>query len=340
MSRVQNPRAECGRVVSRVRASAPPRSCRAALILSVCVAVLAPATLAAEELPPRFREAVAAFLAGNFKECQIAFSGAAAEAPRAGLAARAAYGAACCAAVRNDIDGGYEALGLALENGFHDLERALVDPRLETLRADARWFRFVALTGERQQAHQKMLDPDLLRLYLEHQEERGGLAGAGSGAKPAAGATANAFLEHAAARRQQAWVLVEKGRAKRADDAFHAASLLVESDRPAEVERAAALARQALASDPDLLVARPLVATAVDRGRMFAGKPQQFGTQLIEEDGIWKVYDVDPTVTDSERAEWGLPPLAEAQARVAELNRSPGAPQAPVPKPSAPRPRS
>lgn len=305
---------------------------RGAFLLSACVALLAPATLGAEELPPRFRQAVAGFLAGDYKECQITFGQAAAEAPRAGLAARAAYGAACCAALRNDLDGGYEALGLALANGFADLERALVDPRLERLRGDGRWFRFVTLTEERQQAHQKTLDPDLLRLYLEHKGERGALADAGSDA------ARSVFIEHAVARRREAWSLVEQGRTKKADDAFHAASLLVESDRPAEVERAAALARQALAGDPDLLDARPLVAIAVDRARMLAGQPQKFGTQLVEVAGRWKVYDVDPAVTDAERAEWGLPPLAEAQARAAELNRQPPVPPAPPSSPAPPTP--
>jgi len=297
----------------------------AALLLAVALPSSPP--LVAEELPPRFREAVADFLAGNYKECQVAFGRAAGEAPRAGLAARAAYGAACCAALRNDLDGGYEALGLALANGFLDLERALVDPRLETLRADARWYRFVTLTEERQQAHQKTLDPDLLRLYLEQREERGGLAAAGS---VAARSTA---LAHGEARRRAALALVEKGRAAKADDAFHAASLLVESDRPAEVERALELARQAVARDPDLLAARPLVATAVDRARMLVGQPQKFGTQLVEVAGKWKVYDVDPAVTDAERAEWGLPPLVEAQARAADLNRKPPVAAAPAPQP-------
>ena len=291
-----------------------------ALLLALCLALggAAPAPLAAEELPPRFRGAVADFLAGNYKECQIAFGRAAAEAPRTGLAARARYGAACCAALRNDADGGFEALGLALANGFRDLERALVDPRLETLRADARWFRFVTLTEERLQAHQKTLDPDLLRLYLEQRQERGAPRSA-------------ALVERAVARRREAWALVEQGRVKQADDAFHAAALLVESDRPAEVERAAELARQALSRDPDLLAATPLVATAVDRGQMLIGKPQKFGTQLVEVEGKWQVYDVDPAVTDAERAEWGLPPLAEAVARAGELNRPPTPPTPPTP---------
>lgn len=260
-------------------------------------AALAPATLAAEELPPRFREAVDQFLAGNFKECQIAFTRAAAEAPRAGLAARASYGAACCAAVRNDVDGGYEALARALDNGFVDLERALTDPRLETLRADARWMRFITLLEERQQLHQKSLDPDLLRLYLEFQAERDTLARdlPGSGAPvPATPAPTPAYVERSLARRNEAGGLVQKGRIRQPEDAFHAAALLVESDRPAEVALAAELARQALALDPDLLAARPLLATAVDRGEMLAGRPQKYGTQLVEKGGAWTVYDVDP----------------------------------------------
>lgn len=305
----------------------------------VLVAASTPAPLAAEELPPKFREAVDLFLAGDYKGCQIAFGRAAAEAPRAGLAARAAYGAACCAAVRNDVDGGFEALSLALENGFIDLERALTDPRLDTLRADPRWITLISLVEERQQAHQKTLDPDLLRLYLEQQTERGALGRdlpQGEAPGGLASAPTAAFVEHGLARRKEAWELVEKGRVRVADDAFHAAALLVESDRPAEVARAGELAQQALARDPDLLAARPLIATAADRKEMLAGRPQKFGTQLVEEGGTWKVYDVDPAVTDAERAEWGLPPLADAQARAAELNRKPVPPPPPPPPPSPP----
>ncbi|MBP9145657.1 MAG: hypothetical protein KBF21_13975 [Thermoanaerobaculia bacterium] len=298
---------------------------RATIALGLMLAgrALAPAMLGAEELPPRFREAVDLFAAGKFKECQIAFTQAAGAAPRAGLAARASYGAACCAAVRNDLDGGYEALALALDNGFVDLERALADPRLETLRADARWMRFITLLEERQQMHQKALDPDLLRLYLELQGERDTVARElpATGARDAgAVAPTAAWVERSLARREEAAGLVSQGRVRQPEDAFHAAALLVESERPAEVALAAELGRQALARDPDLLAARPLVATAVDRGEMLAGRPQKYGTQFVEEGGKWKVYAVDPAVTDAERAEWGLPPLADAVAQAAEIN--------------------
>lgn len=299
-----------------------------ALPIGLCLAFggAAPAALAAEELPPKFREGVALFLAGDYKGCQLAFGRAVAEAPRAGLAARAAYGAACCAAVRNDVDGGFEALALALANGFIDLERALTDPRLDTLRADARWLRFVTVTGERQEAHQRSLDPDLLRLYLEQQAElaapdRDLPAARPDGTPAPAGASRATDLERSEARRKAVWELVAAGRATKPEDAFHAAAILVTSAQPAEVARAGELARQALAGDPDLLAARPLIATAADRSAMLAGKPQRFGTQIVEVGGKWQLYAVDPAVSDDERAEWGLPPLAEAQARAAELNR-------------------
>lgn len=309
----------------------------AGLAAALALAAATPATLAAEDLPPKFREAVGLFVAGDYKACQVAFRAAVAEAPRAGLAARAAYGAACCAAVRNDVDGGFEALSLALANGFIDLERALTDPRLDSLRADSRWLHYVTLTQERQQAHQKTLDPDLLRLYLERASDLAGYAREvssnaheGRPGESAVDATpdsgAESYLARALVRRQEAWKLVQAGRARQPDDAFHAASLLAESSLPAEVERAAALARQALAGNPDLLAARPLVATAVDRAQMLAGEPQRYGTQLVEEGGSWQVYAIDPAVTDAERAEWGVPPLAEAQARAAELNRQRAAP--------------
>lgn len=62
--------------------------------------------------------------------------------------------------------------------------------------------------------------------------------------------------------------------------------------------------------------ARVLAARAFDRKRQLAGQPQKFGT-------VWTVgaqgpelWPVDPATTDSERAKWGLPGLAELRRRV------------------------
>ncbi|MEO8275208.1 MAG: hypothetical protein ABI639_03260 [Thermoanaerobaculia bacterium] len=278
-----------------------------------------------DDSSPAFRAAVADFIAGRYKECQLGFKNAALGASRPGLAARADYGAACCAAQRDDIDGGFEALGLALANGYVDLDRAMTDPRLEVLRADPRWVRFVAATSENQQSLQKSLDPDLQRLFLESEDDRATLSG---GAAPPSAAV----VERGVARRRDVLSLVDRGRVKKALDAFHASAILAESDRAEELARASELARQAVELDPDLLAARPLLATAIDREQMVAGKPQRFGTQIVLVDGTWQLYTVDPAISDADRDQFGLPPLAEARARAAELNRppiSPGAPAAP-----------
>ena len=302
-------------------------------LAAVVIGLLAPLPMsgAAENLPPSFQGAVADFLAGRYKECQIGFGRAAAEASRVGLAARAAYGQACCAALRNDVDGAFEALSLALANGFRDLDRAMVDPRLDTLRSDSRWLSFVALTQERQVAHQKTLDPDLLRLYLAQQQDREKSGDRGALADPEAAAT---LAQAAAARRHEVWTLVEKGEPGRPTTLSMPPRCWSKATVQRRSARAVDLARKALALDPDLLAARPLVATAVDRSAMLAGRPQSFGTQLVEVDGKWQVYDVDPSISDDERAEWGLPPIADAQERAAKLNEKPVLPT-PMPRPAA-----
>lgn len=91
-----------------------------------------------------------------------------------------------------------------------------------------------------------------------------------------------------------------------------AIAALLASDAAADVERAHALALAAMRSDPQ---ARPLAATAYDRLRLLAGVPQKFGTQVVERDGRATLWPVDPLTTDSERAKWGLPSLAELQRR-------------------------
>ena len=97
-----------------------------------------------------------------------------------------------------------------------------------------------------------------------------------------------------------------------AADRLAAAVVLLGSPLAAEVEAVHALALAAMGSEPG---ARPLAAAAYDRLRMLAGRPQKFGTQVTARDGQRSLWPVDPTTTDSERAKWGLPSLAELQRR-------------------------
>jgi hypothetical protein len=98
------------------------------------------------------------------------------------------------------------------------------------------------------------------------------------------------------------------------DDLLARARALLAGDAPADVEQAERLLLEAMARDAR---ARPLAAAAFDRRRLLRGLPQKFGTQSVVRDGRRELWPVDPATTDSERAKWGLPPLAELQRRLA-----------------------
>jgi hypothetical protein len=93
------------------------------------------------------------------------------------------------------------------------------------------------------------------------------------------------------------------------------ARVLAEADDAAHVALAQTLALEAMAK---VRPARLIAARAFDRLRVLAGKPQKFGTQTHVCDGVRVLYPVDPATTDSERAKWDVPSLAELQQRLAE----------------------
>lgn len=55
---------------------------------------------------------------------------------------------------------------------------------------------------------------------------------------------------------------------------------------------------------------------------MKSGEPQRYGTQLVFRDGRSVLHEVDPAVTDEERARWNVPPLAQARATAMNKPRS------------------
>ncbi|WP_298402625.1 hypothetical protein [uncultured Chloroflexus sp.] len=65
-----------------------------------------------------------------------------------------------------------------------------------------------------------------------------------------------------------------------------------------------------------------LRAMAWDRLLIELGRPQHFGTQIIRMGGRWSLGEVNPQVTDWERALFGVPPLYVQLQRVEELQRS------------------
>ncbi|MDQ4070284.1 MAG: alpha/beta hydrolase-fold protein [Actinomycetota bacterium] len=64
-----------------------------------------------------------------------------------------------------------------------------------------------------------------------------------------------------------------------------------------------------------------LFATCVDRLLVADGEPQRYGTLRMTVAGEIRCPDLDPSVTDDERAALGLPPAAQVREEVARTNR-------------------
>lgn len=96
------------------------------------------------------------------------------------------------------------------------------------------------------------------------------------------------------------------------------ALLLLDSAEVGDMELAHVTAERAL--DAGLEEARPVMAQAIDRALYLQGYPQKYGTQYHrDEAGTWQLYPVDQNTRDDERRAMGVPTLAEALARVREL---------------------
>ncbi|OZI05869.1 hypothetical protein BWI93_23540 [Siphonobacter sp. BAB-5385] len=62
-----------------------------------------------------------------------------------------------------------------------------------------------------------------------------------------------------------------------------------------------------------------LAAAALDRWHMYQGQPQKYGTQLVPDEGRYRLWDIDPDTTDEEQAQWNVPALAEMERRASQL---------------------
>jgi hypothetical protein len=78
--------------------------------------------------------------------------------------------------------------------------------------------------------------------------------------------------------------------------------------------------------------AKWLYAATVDRYLLSFGKAQKYGTQFyMGDDGLLHLEPVDPTTTDEERAQYDLPPLADAE-RIANEAIQPHPTVTPIPR--------
>jgi len=123
--------------------------------------------------------------------------------------------------------------------------------------------------------------------------------------------------ERDAERRKRLQMIIASEELTEAEDYYIAAWLLNHGETVAEIWQAHTLAKKA--AELGLRRARWLAAATFDRWLMYQGKPQKYGTQLVPDGKRQRVWDVDPTTSDIERAEWDVPSLAEMEKHLARL---------------------
>src|SRR5437588_9898764 len=139
-------------------------------------------------------------------------------------------------------------------------------------------------------------------------------------------------LQRDRARRQRVKELVGSKALQDPEDYFHAAMVFQHGEALDDFWQAHVLARRGMElGHPNC---RWLTAAAYDRWLMNQRKPQKYGTQYTSRDNEpYRLWDVDPTTTDEERAAMNVPPLAEALRHAEELThrkeelRNQGVPQ-------------
>ena len=120
-------------------------------------------------------------------------------------------------------------------------------------------------------------------------------------------------------RREQVLKIVAQSELLSAEDYFHAAQVMNHGETLEDAWQAHTLAVRS--SELGHRPARWLAAASYDRWLMYQVKPQKYGTNYIY-DGIQdRLWEVDPSTTDEERAEWDVPPLAEQLRKAEEANR-------------------
>jgi hypothetical protein len=134
-----------------------------------------------------------------------------------------------------------------------------------------------------------------------------------------------------AQRHQRVNELLAEGLVIVPDDYFHTALIFQHGETLEDIWQAHELARRAAEMEAtkamDYKDSLWLAAAALDRWLMYQGKPQKYGTQFVPDGKRWRLWDVDPTTTDTERAANHVPALQEqlqqAERYTQELGQPP-----------------
>lgn len=280
------------------------------LLAAACALVLAlPA--GAQTFDELFGQGAAAYDKSDWPRCAELFASAGQAATHDRQAARSFFAAAACSAAAGQKEAAFGYLDKAAARGHDDLDRATSNSQVQALHDDPRWKTFLHGVEARRAEREKRNNAELARIYKEDQADR-------SGDLEKADWTAISARDKA--RQERVHQIVTEGGATTADDYFHAAMVFQHGDTDEEIAKAHELSLKAAELDPEHPAARWLAAASKDRLLMRQGKPQLYGTQFRKVDGKWVLHEVDPSVTDEERAKWDCPPLAEAKRRAEAMN--------------------
>ena len=160
-------------------------------------------------------------------------------------------------------------------------------------------------------------NPVLAELYKADQDERN--------VDPSKVTTLdwNAIGARDSLRLAKAHDLLRSGVVRTSHDYLRAALLFQHGESADDFRLAYSLAWIASSLDGSNKEARWLSAAAWDRLLMKLGHPQWYGTQFdkASAESKWRIDPIDESVTDEERASFGVPPLMELRKRLLEMNR-------------------
>ncbi|MDR7192810.1 hypothetical protein [Luteimonas terrae] len=160
-------------------------------------------------------------------------------------------------------------------------------------------------------------NPELAALYRDDQQARA----------DAANIDWSVVFREDAARRARVLALMREGAMRTAADHHHAAMVFQHGANLEDIRIAHALSTLASTLAPDEISYRWLITASWDRIMTTQLQPQWYGTQFHgSDDGLFLYPVADGAVDDAERARMGVPSLAEAQANVAQMAASMGAP--------------
>ena len=138
--------------------------------------------------------------------------------------------------------------------------------------------------------------------------------------------------ERDAWRRQRVNELIVQGLLTAPDDYFHAALIFQHGETLQDIWQAHELAQKAAAMVATRAMSykdsRWLAAATLDRWLMYQGKPQKYGTQFVPDGKRWRLWDIDPSTTDAERAANHVPSLQEQLKQAERYTQELGQPPA------------